>query len=82
MRIKLRLSLVSERTNYVVSAGFDGAVKMWDISSGRVLRDLRGHKDRIMGLWVSPTEESVADMLYGWNCADMGFAERTVREDC
>lgn len=45
---------------WVVSAGKDGVVLLWDATTGEQLRTLQGHEGRIDGLAVSPDGSSIA----------------------
>lgn len=42
----------SER--YVLSAGLDSTMRLWDVSSGKVVMEYRGHEQRAQMLQVSP----------------------------
>jgi WD40 repeat protein/beta-lactamase regulating signal transducer with metallopeptidase domain len=43
----------------VVSGGEDAAVRLWDVASGKEVRQLHGHEARVRGLAVSPDGKRV-----------------------
>src|SRR5262249_3702644 len=45
---------------FLVSAGDDGVVKVWDAQTGRDLRTFRGHKDKVFAATVGPDNKTVA----------------------
>jgi WD40 repeat protein/uncharacterized caspase-like protein len=44
----------------LASAGFDNAIKLWDIASGTELRTLRGHESGVMYVVFSPNGQMLA----------------------
>jgi WD40 repeat protein len=42
------------------TAGFDGVVRIWDASRGRLLHELRGHEGPVVGVAFSPRGDVVA----------------------
>ena len=44
----------------VLSASDNASVRVWDITTGRKIRVLKGHRDRVWGLVVSPDGRTVA----------------------
>ena len=48
-----------DRTS-VVSVGTDGVGRVWEVGTGRELRDLRGHNGAVLGVAVAPGRATVA----------------------
>jgi WD40 repeat protein len=60
---------------WMVTAGYDGALRQWDIATGRLVRKLAGHRGTIWSIAVSPDGQSIASggedrMLRIWRAAD------------
>jgi WD40 repeat protein/uncharacterized caspase-like protein len=43
----------------LVSAGYDKTIKVWDTSSGRVLRTLQGHEETIKQIGITPDGQKI-----------------------
>ncbi|NLU76145.1 hypothetical protein HCC61_26455 [Streptomyces sp. HNM0575] len=66
----------------LVSAGWDGTVRLWDAHTGEEIRTLSGHTNIVTGVAVSPDGEWIAstswdDTVRLWN-ADTGEETRTL----
>lgn len=47
-------AVVTPDGRYAISGSFDRSVRIWELSTGRVVRTLAGHSDWIMGVAVMP----------------------------
>jgi WD40 repeat protein len=60
---------VSPDGRFIVSGSDDKTVKVWDAASGRLLRSLDGHTDRVRAVAVSPDGRTIVS----------GSHDRTIR---
>lgn len=82
VRVKLKRTLkhrgdvfrveFSPSGSLVASASNDGSIKTWKVSSGKLVRSLRGHSDGVTGVAWSPDEATLASASFdgsvrAWN---------------
>lgn len=63
---------------FVVTASDDGSARIWNSTSGKLLRELRGHESRVMTANFSPDGEQIVTASGDgttklWNAADGGL---------
>ncbi len=66
----------------IASASFDKTIKLWQVSTGKLLATLEGHQERLWSLRFSPDGKTLASSGYDstiklWNVAD-GNLKKTI----
>ena len=75
--------LITINGNYVASANFEGIVRVWDLASGRLLKELRTHSSGVYAVAFSPDNRVLVSVTnYGladfWDSNTWGL-QRTLR---
>lgn len=47
---------ISKDNNYIISSHFDSSIKVWDLSSGNLMRTYQGHKSRVLSISVNSNQ--------------------------
>ena len=66
---------------WLASGGYDSAIKLWDIRSGRLLRTLTGHTDSNSQLQITPDGERIISASDDGSVRVIG-PHRVVRWQC
>ncbi len=66
----------------IASASFDKTIKLWQVSTGKLITTLEGHQERLWSLRFSPDGKTLASSSYDstiklWNVAD-GTLKKTI----
>ena len=69
----------------VVSGSSDGIVRIWDLTSGRLVRALEGHAGRVIDVAIAPDGQRVVSTSWDktikiWDL-QLGCVQRSLRED-
>lgn len=51
--------VISPDSNYVVSGSFDKDVKLWDFSTGTLIKTFEGHKKEVNSVVLSPDNKYI-----------------------
>jgi WD40 repeat protein len=73
--IAFRPASYGQESKYLASAGHDRTVRLWDVTTGRLLRTFTGHTDVVYGLAWSPDGRRLATASWDgtvkvWDAAD------------
>ena len=82
-RVKSQVSRLARTGTALASASLDRTVRVWDAASGREMRTLEGHTDRVFGVAFSPDGKRIASASFDqtvkvWDAAS-GHEAQTLR---
>jgi len=72
---------ISPDGQYVAAGSMDAVVRIWDVSTGQLVKRLRGHQDRVRSIAFTPDGRGLVSgsedkILKFWDLSGMGAAAK------